>query len=95
MAGVSATFTGSIPDFYDGCLGPAWFGACAAAHSLPGRYRTGIHPGDSLRRPVTVAPDNAQPHVERRTNSRLRRLLPARWWCGPPSTPKRRSSARG
>lgn len=30
MAGVSATFTGSIPDFYDSCLGPAWFDAFAA-----------------------------------------------------------------
>lgn len=30
MVGVSASFTGSIPDFYDSCLGPAWFDAFAA-----------------------------------------------------------------
>jgi ubiquinone/menaquinone biosynthesis C-methylase UbiE len=30
MVSVSASFTGSIPDFYDTCLGPAWFDAFAA-----------------------------------------------------------------
>lgn len=29
MVDVSASFTGSIPDFYDSCLGPAWFDAFA------------------------------------------------------------------
>jgi ubiquinone/menaquinone biosynthesis C-methylase UbiE len=30
MESVSANFTGSIPDFYETCLGPAWFDAFAA-----------------------------------------------------------------
>jgi ubiquinone/menaquinone biosynthesis C-methylase UbiE len=45
MAEVSASFTGSIPDFYDSCLGPAWFDAFAAdfAEGLPHKP-----PGDVL-----------------------------------------------
>lgn len=45
MAGANATFTGSIPDFYDSCLGPAWFDAFAAdlAARLPPKP-----PGDVL-----------------------------------------------
>ncbi len=37
MAEMSASFSGSIPEFYDRCLGPAWFGAFAAdlAQRLP------------------------------------------------------------
>jgi ubiquinone/menaquinone biosynthesis C-methylase UbiE len=30
MVNANASFTGSIPDFYDTCLGPAWFNAFAA-----------------------------------------------------------------
>lgn len=29
MADVKASYTGSIPEYYDGCLGPAWFDAFA------------------------------------------------------------------
>lgn len=29
MVDISANFAGSIPDFYDTCLGPAWFDAFA------------------------------------------------------------------
>jgi ubiquinone/menaquinone biosynthesis C-methylase UbiE len=37
MAGTSASFSGSIPEYYDRCLGPAWFDAFAAdlARRLP------------------------------------------------------------
>lgn len=39
MVDLSATFAGSIPDYYDKCLGPAWFGAFAIdlAQRLPAR----------------------------------------------------------
>jgi SAM-dependent methyltransferase len=30
MVDTSASFTGAIPQYYDSCLGPAWFEACAA-----------------------------------------------------------------
>lgn len=45
MAGVLASFTGSIPEYYDSCLGPAWFDAFAQdlAQRLPARP-----PGDVL-----------------------------------------------
>lgn len=39
MVDVKASFTGSIPEYYDNCLGPAWFDAFAAdlAQRLPAR----------------------------------------------------------
>lgn len=39
MADVRATFSGSIPEYYDSCLGPAWFDALAAdlAQRLPAK----------------------------------------------------------
>jgi SAM-dependent methyltransferase len=45
MVDVSASFSGSIPEYYDSCLGPAWFDAFAAdlAQRLPARP-----PGDVL-----------------------------------------------
>ena len=45
MTDISATFSGSIPDYYDRCLGPAWFEAFAEdlAQRLPARP-----PGDVL-----------------------------------------------
>jgi ubiquinone/menaquinone biosynthesis C-methylase UbiE len=45
MADVRASFSGSIPEYYDSCLGPAWFDAYAAdlAQRLPARP-----PGDVL-----------------------------------------------
>ena len=45
MADVRASFTGSIPEYYDSCLGPAWFEAFAAdlAQRIPARP-----PGDVL-----------------------------------------------
>lgn len=45
MVDVSASFTGSIPQYYDSCLGPAWFDAFAAdlAQRLPAEP-----PGDVL-----------------------------------------------
>lgn len=45
MADVHASFTGSIPEYYDSCLGPAWFDAFAQdlAHRLPAKP-----PGDVL-----------------------------------------------
>lgn len=45
MADVHASFTGSIPEYYDNCLGPAWFDAFAQdlAHRLPAKP-----PGDVL-----------------------------------------------
>jgi ubiquinone/menaquinone biosynthesis C-methylase UbiE len=45
MADVSATFSGSIPEHYDTCLGPAWFDALAIdlAQRLPAKP-----PGDVL-----------------------------------------------
>ena len=45
MADVRASFSGSIPEYYDSCLGPAWFEAFATdlAQRLPA-----IPPGDVL-----------------------------------------------
>lgn len=45
MADVRASFSGSIPEYYDRCLGPAWFDAFAAdlAQRLPAKP-----PGDVL-----------------------------------------------
>src|SRR5678815_1696931 len=45
MVDLSANFAGSIPDYYDRCLGPAWFHAFAAdlAQRLPTKP-----PGDVL-----------------------------------------------
>lgn len=45
MVDVAANFTGSIPEFYDSCLGPAWFDTFAAdlAQRLPAKP-----PGDVL-----------------------------------------------
>jgi SAM-dependent methyltransferase len=45
MVDTSATFSGSIPDYYDSCLGPAWFDAFAVdlALRLPAQP-----PGDVL-----------------------------------------------
>ncbi len=45
MVDVSASFTGSIPEYYDSCLGPAWFDAFATdlAQRLPAEP-----PGDVL-----------------------------------------------
>ena len=45
MADVRASFSGSIPEYYDRCLGPAWFDAFAAdlARRLPAKP-----PGDVL-----------------------------------------------
>ena len=45
MADVRASFSGSIPEYYDRCLGPAWFDAYAAdlARRLPAKP-----PGDVL-----------------------------------------------
>ncbi|MEK6592184.1 MAG: class I SAM-dependent methyltransferase [Pseudomonadota bacterium] len=45
MTDLKASFTGSIPEYYDTCLGPAWFDAYAAdlAQRLPARP-----PGDVL-----------------------------------------------
>jgi SAM-dependent methyltransferase len=45
MADVQASFTGSIPEYYDSCLGPAWFDAFAEdlARRLPEKP-----PGDVL-----------------------------------------------
>jgi len=45
MADVSASFTGSIPEYYDSCLGPAWFDAFGEdlARRLPAKP-----PGDVL-----------------------------------------------
>jgi ubiquinone/menaquinone biosynthesis C-methylase UbiE len=45
MVELSASFTGSIPDFYDSCLGPAWFDVFAEdlAHRL-----SPATPGDVL-----------------------------------------------
>ena len=45
MADVSASFTGSIPEYYDSCLGPAWFDAFGEdlARRLPTKP-----PGDVL-----------------------------------------------
>ena len=45
MVNVSASFSGSIPEFYDKCLGPAWFDVFAAdlAQRLPAKP-----PGDVL-----------------------------------------------
>jgi SAM-dependent methyltransferase len=45
MADVHASFTGSIPEYYDSCLGPAWFDAFAQdlAQRLPAKP-----PGDVL-----------------------------------------------
>ena len=45
MADLRATFSGSIPEYYDTCLGPAWFDAFAQdlAQRLPARP-----PGDVL-----------------------------------------------
>ena len=45
MVDVAANFTGSIPEYYDSCLGPAWFDAFAAdlAQRLPAKP-----PGDVL-----------------------------------------------
>ncbi len=45
MVEASATFSGSVPDYYDRCLGPAWFDAFARelADRLPSRP-----PGDEL-----------------------------------------------
>ena len=35
MVDTKASFTGSIPEFYDSCLGPAWFSAYAMAAFQP------------------------------------------------------------
>lgn len=45
MADMKASFTGSIPEYYDSCLGPAWFDAFAEdlAQRLPAKP-----PGDVL-----------------------------------------------
>jgi len=45
MVDTSASFTGSVPEYYDSCLGPAWFDAFAAdlAQRLPAEP-----PGDVL-----------------------------------------------
>ena len=45
MVDVKASFSGSIPEYYDSCLGPAWFDAFAAdlAQRLPAKP-----PGDVL-----------------------------------------------
>lgn len=45
MVDASRTFSGSVPDYYDSCLGPAWFDAFARvlAEHLPSRP-----PGDVL-----------------------------------------------
>ena len=45
MVDVKASFTGSIPEYYDSCLGPAWFDAFAVdlAQRLPVKP-----PGDVL-----------------------------------------------
>jgi len=45
MAEVRASFSGSIPEYYDSCLGPAWFDAFAVdlAQRLPSKP-----PGDVL-----------------------------------------------
>jgi SAM-dependent methyltransferase len=45
MVDVSASFSGSIPEYYDSCLGPAWFDAFAVdlAQRLPAKP-----PGDVL-----------------------------------------------
>jgi SAM-dependent methyltransferase len=45
MVDMSASFSGSIPEYYDSCLGPAWFDAFAAdlAQRLPAKP-----PGDVL-----------------------------------------------
>ena len=42
MADIKATFAGSIPGYYDECLGPAYFDACgeALAGRAPGRRAT-------------------------------------------------------
>ncbi|HXX85354.1 MAG TPA: methyltransferase domain-containing protein [Casimicrobiaceae bacterium] len=39
MVDISASFSGSIPEYYDSCLGPAWFDAFAAdlAQRLPSK----------------------------------------------------------
>ena len=44
MVDVKANFSGSIPEFYDSCLGPAWFDAYAAdlAQRLPARPPGGV-----------------------------------------------------
>lgn len=44
MVDVKASFTGSIPDYYDSCLGPAWFEYFAAdlAQRLPAKPPGGI-----------------------------------------------------
>jgi SAM-dependent methyltransferase len=41
MVDPRASFTGSVPQYYDGCLGPAWFDAFAAdlAQRLPAKPR--------------------------------------------------------
>src|SRR6266700_3209784 len=45
MVDTSANFSGSVPEYYDSCLGPAWFDAFAAdlAQRLPAKP-----PGDVL-----------------------------------------------
>ena len=40
MVDTRANYSGTIPEYYDGCLGPAWFDAFGAdlAQRLPGRW---------------------------------------------------------
>ncbi len=67
MAGTSASFTGSIPEYYDRCLGPAWFDAFAAdlARRLPADP-----PGDVLE--LACGTGGVTRHLRRRLAPALR-----------------------
>jgi len=67
MVDVRASFTGSIPEYYDSCLGPAWFDAFAAdlAQRLPARP-----PGDVLE--IAFGTGLLTRHVRERLDPGLR-----------------------
>ncbi len=67
MADLKASFSGSIPDFYDSCLGPAWFEAFAAdlAQRLPTKP-----PGDVLE--IACGTGLVSRHLRERLDTSIR-----------------------
>ena len=67
MVDTSANFSGSIPEYYDSCLGPAWFDALGAdlARRLPAHP-----PGDVLE--IACGTGIVTRHLRRRVDPALR-----------------------